>query len=101
MASDSNFQHLCSKGQESGCQMSLTDHGFKDEEMNDEAQHVFDALKDDFHQSKQDWRKPVPEVTYKFKLPSLVSPLKKLSQTAVNRLFSMEHSSGKRCLHSG
>lgn len=59
----------------------------QDDALTLEAQYVFDTLKDDFLQSRQEWGKPVPEVTYKLKLPSLVNPLRKLSQTAVIIFF--------------
>ena len=64
-----------------------SDPAMQDDALTVEAQYVFDTLKDDFLQSRQEWGKHVPEVTCKLKLPSLVNPLRRLSQTAVIIFF--------------
>ena len=52
----------------------LSEPALQDDDFTVEAQYVFDTLKDDFQQSRQEWGKPILEVTYKLKLPSLVNP---------------------------
>ncbi|MCO5584508.1 hypothetical protein L7F22_038436 [Adiantum nelumboides] len=52
-----------------------------------DSQYVFDALHAEFGLSRSDWNKPVPTLKYKMKLPSIVSPLKKLTQSAVIIFF--------------
>ena len=44
-------------------------------------------LKDDFAQTRKDWLNAHPKVKIKLNLPSLVDPLKRLSQTTVIIFF--------------
>lgn len=53
----------------------------------EDAHYVFDTLVDDFQQSRKDWAKEPPALTYKLKLRALVSSLRELSQTAVIIFF--------------
>lgn len=44
-----------------------------------DAEYVFNTLNEEFKQSRGAWAKPPLTIKYKVKLPSLGSPLKKLS----------------------
>ena len=63
---------ICSQRPKSWC----VDPLLEDADMDEEAQHIYYTLKDDFQQSKQEGAKPILEVTYKLTLPSLINPLK-------------------------
>lgn len=56
-------------------------------EFTEDVHYVFDMLKEEFQHSQKEWAKPPPTIKYKLKLPSLVTPLRKLSQTAVIIFF--------------
>ncbi|MCO5577736.1 hypothetical protein L7F22_031568 [Adiantum nelumboides] len=53
-----------------------------------DSQYVFDALHEKFSQSRSHWNKHVPTLKYKMKLPSIVSPLRKSTQSTVIIFFS-------------
>lgn len=68
-------------------QRQLNLDSFDEDMATTDAQYVFNVLHDEFRQSKEAWAKPPPAIKYKVKLPSLVSPLKKLSQSTVIIFF--------------
>ena len=52
-----------------------------------DAQFVFDALYDDFVESRQKWSDLPPAFNFKIKLPSIVSPLRKYSERGIIIFF--------------
>ena len=87
MASVSDFCTYARKERPMETKHHQLEPATQDDDFSMDAQYVFDTFRGDFQQSRQEWGKPIPEVTYKLKLPSLVNPLKKLSQTAVIIFF--------------
>ena len=53
----------------------------------EDAQYVYEMLNDDFAQTWKEWTDAQPQDKIQLSLPSLVDPLKRLSQTAVIIFF--------------
>ena len=53
----------------------------------EDAKYVYTMLKDDFHQTRQEWTNVAPSMKVKLSLLSIVDPLWKLSQMAIIIFF--------------